>query len=108
MPKKKINILGTEYKIVHYKKHNFQENADGECFIYDKKIKIRKASKMLSDECNEHEKRERYKEVLRHEITHSILFESGMSEYSRDENLVEWIAIKFPKLLELFKKVNAL
>jgi len=31
-----------------------------------------------------------------------------MSEYSRDENLVEWIAIKFPKLLELFKKVNAL
>jgi len=49
MPKKKINILGTEYKIIHYKKHNFQENADGECFIYDKKIKIRKASKMLSD-----------------------------------------------------------
>lgn len=38
---------------------------------------------------------------------HAILFESGLdhnTEWARNEEVVDWIAIQFPKLLDIFKR----
>lgn len=51
------------------------------------------------------------KKVLRHEIIHAFFGESGLrscSEYAEDEELVDWIAIQFPKILKAFEQVGAL
>lgn len=54
-----------------------------------------------------------YKKVLRHEIIHAFLFESGLHESwkheeGHDEVYVDWIAVQFPKLLAAFKEAGAL
>ena len=49
------------------------------------------------------------KRTIRHEITHAILFESGLdhnTEWARNEEIVDFIAIQFPKLLEIFKSIE--
>ena len=45
-------------------------------------------------------------EVLRHEIIHAYLYESGMVEYSGDETLVSWLEIMFPKMNNTFSEVG--
>lgn len=53
--------------------------------------------------------------VLRHEITHAFLFESGLAECAHtessgafNEQLVDWIAWQGPKLIEAWKKAGCL
>lgn len=51
--------------------------------------------------------------VLRHEIIHAFLFESGLHECwshndGHDETFVDWIAVQFPKLLTAFNAANAI
>ena len=49
------------------------------------------------------------KRTIRHEIVHAILFESGLdhnTEWARNEEVVDWIAIQFPKLLDIFKDIE--
>lgn len=51
------------------------------------------------------------KKVLRHEIVHAFLFESGIdssSEWARNEEIVDWIALQFPKLLDAFKETECI
>ncbi|MDE5781499.1 MAG: hypothetical protein K2I03_08485 [Lachnospiraceae bacterium] len=103
----KIKILGTTYKI---KKDDsiIEENADGICKAYEKKILIISPHKMLCKDAAGKAKNKRYKEVLRHEIVHAFFNESGLEKYSQDEELVNWIAVQFPKLSETFKKVKCI
>lgn len=102
----KINILGTEYSI----QHDLQSViSDGDCGLYDKKIRIRITNDMLDGEESTIEERElREKEVIRHEVAHAFLFESGRSEWARDEDLVDFLAIQSPKLFKLFQDLNVL
>ena len=51
--------------------------------------------------------------VMRHEIIHAFLFESGLDECSAEaknwamnEEMVDWFAIQFPKILEVYKALN--
>lgn len=49
------------------------------------------------------------KRTIRHEIVHAILFESGLdhnADWPRNEEIIDWIAIQFPKLLEIFKSLK--
>ena len=46
--------------------------------------------------------------VLRHEIVHAFFHESGCSEWTNDENLVEWIAIQVPKMAKAMKEAGAI
>lgn len=54
------------------------------------------------------------KENLRHEIIHAFLFESGLGfnlehrESGHEETLIDWLAIQFPKILEVFKEADCL
>ena len=48
------------------------------------------------------------KKVLRHEIIHAYLGESGLrssSEWAENEEMVDWFAIQFPKILKTFSEL---
>ena len=51
-----------------------------------------------------------FKKVLCHELVHAFLFESGLGgeSWANNEELVDWIAFQFPKMLEAMKNANAL
>ena len=54
------------------------------------------------------------KKVMRHEIIHAFLFESGLQEnfkhdeYGHDETFIDWIAVQFPKMAQAFREANCL
>lgn len=105
-----ISILGTEY-FVYYKspsEDKFLMECDGYCDKSSKKI-------VVNTENLELENFPVYqKKCLRHEIIHAFLYESGLAEnwehknFGQEETVVDWVAIQFPKLLEIFQKVGAL
>ena len=50
------------------------------------------------------------KKNFRHEIIHAFLDESGLAEnssWAQEEEMVDWFAKQFPKLLSAFQEVNA-
>lgn len=54
------------------------------------------------------------KSVKRHEIIHAFMIESGLAQemyhppYGTDEQAVDFFAIQFPKMIEVFQKAEAL
>ena len=102
-----MKILGQEYEVIH-DESLIDENCDGLCLGYSKKIKIRPMDKMLDASDGKEEKRKRYNEVLRHEAVHAFFIESGLQCYANNEELVDWIANQFPKMLEAFKEYKCL
>ena len=104
----RINVLGTEYTIEQ--KELGDEDADGFCDYTSKHIVIR------SDNTNEVEDFEwGRKKILRHEIIHAFLAESGLqanfehaNKFGHEELMVDWIAIQFPKLMAAFEAAGCL
>ena len=103
--RKKIYILGAEYDFSEDCK---DEGADGVSEFYRKTIKVRPAEKMLEDGETEEAKRERWKEVVRHEIFHCFLYEAGNDRYAWDENLVNTLAVNAPKIFQKLKDLEAI
>lgn len=103
----KIDILGTEYNFI-YDDNLKEQEFDGLCKTYAKEIRVRNLTSMLDINDSNDEKKKRYEEVLRHEIVHAFFNESGLDDYSDDEQLVQWIAVQFPKMLETFKKMHCI
>ena len=99
-----IDILGTAYQIMDDVGRD--EEFDGVSNFYKKEIHLKKYEDLLDKESTEEEKKERFRECVRHELIHCALFESGMEEWAYDEQLVYWISIQFPKLSELFRKMD--
>ena len=60
----------------------------------------------LLDDGTPEEKRERYRQVIRHEIIHAMLHESGLNEYAHDETLVDWIALQFDKINKIVEQAG--
>lgn len=53
--------------------------------------------------------------VIRHEIIHAFLYESGIwvnsndvEQWSMNEEMVDWIAIQFPKIYEAYKQAKCI
>ena len=94
-----VNILGTEYKVFFREEKDEPKlkNADG---YIDHSIKDLKSYS---------------KKVLRHEVIHGFLYESGLwnnsgnvEAWGRSEEITDWIAIQFPKMLKAFQEVGCL
>ena len=48
-------------------------------------------------------------EIERHELAHAFLYECGLndsSDWARNEELIDWLAIQFPKIQALFEKAG--
>lgn len=116
---KTVNILGTKYKIIVEDYDNPElkgRNRMGYCFIDAKEIHI---EDLDTDEEWKNErkevKQERRNIILRHEIIHAFLNESGLHQNSMEitawalnEEMVDWIAIQSPMIIKAFKEAGAL
>ena len=107
-----VNVLGTVYSIGYLTdvEDKYLRDRDGYCDKTSKKIVVR-----VADDRNELENYDVYMNtILRHEIIHAFLFESGLHEnwmhpeHGHDETYLDWVAVQFPKLLEAFKHVGCL
>lgn len=112
---KTVNVLGTEYTIERRLLEDDKklETADGYC---DTSIKLIVVGDFKPENFSKVDLESYGKKVMRHEITHAFLYESGLcvnsmvcdNGWSTNEEMVDWIAIQFPKLLQAFKDVDAL
>lgn len=104
-----VNVLGVKYDIKESNKlddYNLESN-DGYCDHSTKSIVI----DTFQESPDSMKDLESYrKQVIRHELIHAFLYESGLDacSWARDEQIVDWIAIQFPKLKEIFEKINVL
>lgn len=107
----KINILGTEYTLTETTGRDDPRlsSADGWCGSYEKQILVETGLFLHEQGGDIEETRlERARFIKRHEIIHAYFNESGLDDYSKNEQLVSWIARQFPKLLKSFKEAGAI
>ena len=109
----KVKILGTEYEIVmdaEEKDYPILKDADGYADFTIKKIVVKK----LIQDGESYEDLELWqRKTLRHEIVHAFLYESGLwqnsfKDWARNEEMTDWIALQFEKMLDVFKEVKAI
>lgn len=106
-----LNILGTRYSvnIVHRSKDKLLADMDGYCDDSTKQITI--ADVTAEDEPDSKRDLEEVKrKILRHEIVHAFLCESGLaenSEWAQNKELVDWIAIQGLKIYKAWQEAGA-
>lgn len=113
MEDKTVEILGALYTI-HFDvpDDKLPEGADG---CMDQSIHQIRIAKFETDRNSLMDLDEYRKNVLRHEIVHAFLYESGLwtnsgtsEAWGRDETITDWIAIQSPKLFQAFKEADCL
>ena len=114
MEKKTVNILGTEYTIEErtLEQDKPLEKCDAYCDKTTKEVVISICDK---DNCELHNPEWYRKKLIRHEIVHAFLFESGMHECTNwatddchNEQFVDWFAIQSPKIFKVFQELDIL
>lgn len=88
---KTVNILGANYSVDFVDK--IEGDKGGETNIITKQILI----------SNENDSKDGVKIVLRHEIIHAFMYESGLWTNCdwHTEEMVDWFAIQMPKILNV-------
>lgn len=104
----KVNVLGTEYEILRNVKDDpkLGNRADGYCDYSTKKIVI---AEMIEDDDTLENLKMYEGKVIRHELIHAFLYESGLdvnSDWARNEEIVDWIALQFPKMNKVFNQLK--
>ena len=109
----KVNILGTEYLIEkkNRSEDEFLQKMDGYCDKTTKRIVVTKKD----EECEVGEFEVYQKSIIRHEIIHAFMYESGLdanfehaNQFGHEETMIDWIAIQFPKLYKAFEAAGCL
>lgn len=100
----RVNILGTIYSIT-FKDEKDDEgliNASGYMDPSNKSIVI------CNDTYGARNGDARQRRVMRHEIIHAILYESGMYDSNSwdEEQMVDWLAIQYPKINKIFEELE--
>ena len=110
---KTVNVLGTDYSVIFA---NDQEEPrlcgiDGICDDSTKEIYVDDMIKAAQLPDSKKDLETYRKKVVRHELTHAMLSESGLqseSDWARNEEMVDWIAIQGPKLMEVWSAAKCL
>ena len=116
-----VNILGTEYKIIvkkYQEDESFEKNSlVGYCDGYAKEIVVCDMHTYKGWE-NEEEKTvvAAQKQTVRHEIVHAFFDESGLMDssnmvecpWSKNEEMVDWIALQGTKIYQAWKECDAI
>ena len=113
MQDKKVNILGSEYTIKYdVPDEQMSEGSDG---IMDYSIKTIKIAELVQEKDSVRDLQLYMKQVVRHEIIHAFLYESGLWGNSNssdcwalNEEMVYWFSIQFPKIFDAFKEAECL
>lgn len=116
---KTVGILGTRYKVqtdVPVGKDDSLTNRFGYCSSLDHRIVIADMNTIDSwkDE-SEEAKLAQVKTTLRHEVLHAFLTESGLwgsssgvECWALNEEMVDWFALQFPKILKVFEQLDCM
>ena len=106
----KINVLGTEYS-VEESTETSDKNLVGKDGYVDTSIKQIVIDEMNETGSNVKKNLPGYKKaVLRHELIHAFLHESGLDicSWADNEEMVDWMAIQFPKMMKAFEEADCL
>lgn len=114
---KTVNILGTVYKVrlgVPYNKDDDLEGRFGYTSFSDKLIVVADICTIPGwEKASDSEFLDTFYTTIRHEIIHAYLYESGLNgssnsgdAWARNEEMVDWFAIQFPKIIKTFEKLN--
>jgi len=119
--KNKVDVLGTEYSIEYVKISECsllrEKNWAGSCNSITHKILVGDASEEeFFGKMSKEEQNHCTKQILRHEIVHAFLNESGLQDsshnnhggWANNEEMVDWIALQFPKMQKAFKEVGCM
>lgn len=113
MQDKKVNILGEIYTIKYnIPEEEMPENSDG---VMDYSIKTIKIAELVQEKDTVVDLQKYRSQVVRHEILHAFLYESGLwsnsneiESWALNEEMVDWFAIQFPKIFNAFKEAGCL
>lgn len=110
----KISILGTEYNVLFRSEEDDPKLKDADGYI-DHSIKEIVVGIFEKDERTICDLLAYQKKVLRHEILHGFLYESGLWEnsdgheaWAQSEEMTDWFAIQSPKIFKLFSELEIL
>lgn len=113
MEDRTVEILGTIYTIhLDVPNEKMPERADG---CMDQSIHTIKIAKFESNRNTLIDLEAYRKKVLRHEIVHAFLYESGLwnnsgnvEAWAQCEEITDWIAIQSPKIFRAFREADCL
>ena len=106
----KVNVLGTLYTIKEKKREKdaMLVGCNGYCDPTTHEIVV-----VTEDGLTDAGDFSVYRrKIMRHEIIHAFLFESGLQEnfthpdYGHEETIVDWIAAQYPKIKKAFASVG--
>jgi hypothetical protein len=110
-----VHILGEKWSICRVRRSDDEklENANGYTDWTQKKIVV---EKVQPDPDNMGDMETFEKKVMRHEIVHAFLIESGLDGNSMDyngawakcEEMVDWFAFQGPKIYAAWKEAGAI
>jgi len=105
----KINILGQEYDLLILSEEEFPKlakaEASGLAELYNKQLIINKDNSIEDEQTYDNLKGFTDK-VIRHEVIHAYFHESGLTNYCNDEQLVDWLALQIPKIVDTVNKIK--
>lgn len=108
----KIDILGTEYTLtVGDDDKRLGEYCDGLCDDTTKELLVKNYKDDRDDPTSKKNLDVQVKKNVRHEIIHAFLFESGLAEnspWAQNEEMVDFFAIQFPKIMKAIQQAEAL
>ncbi len=107
----KVKILGMEYEIIMNAEEKEYPKLKGLSGYTDVSIKKIVIGKFEKDDNTIEDLTLYQREVIRHEIIHAFFYESGLDsncDYARNEELIDWIAIQFEKMLRVFIRAGAI
>lgn len=110
----KVNVLGAEYSVTvtNDGKEPRLIDCDGMCDETTREILAEDYQNKVNDDLSaKRDLEHQTKKVIRHEIVHAFLFESGLAEnspWAQNEELVDWVAIQGPKLIKAWQEADAL
>lgn len=113
----KINVLGTEYtiKIASVDEKPILEDVGGYTDSTVKTIVVLDPKFYLDDKYHVEDLEESHRRILRHEIIHAFLIESGLDGNGTDcdhwevnDEMIDWFALQFPKILKAFEEADCI
>jgi hypothetical protein len=107
-----VNVLGTEYTTERRTsaQDEYLLECDGYCDKTSKWLVVAEKDGKCNLDCFE----EYQKKVLRHEIVHAFMYESGLAEnwehknIGQEETVVDWFAIQGLKIYNAWKQADCI
>lgn len=110
-----VNVLGTEYAVHVVPEKLLDGVGDGCTDTSIKTILVSSLKDASKDPGSKKDLDEYRRKVLRHELVHAFLYESGLdintnfvAEWASNEEMVDWFAIQGPKIFKAYSELGIL